>query len=83
LRAFAWRDDKAQTGEFLPEIDVVQVAADGQIAIATDTDKTLDQLLDIATFPIIILGGGDFLERDRADASGALRLEQAGIAQIG
>ena len=79
---FARRHDEAKPGQFLPEIDVIEIAADGQIAIATNADKALDQLLDIAAFPIIILGRRDFLQRDRADASGALRLEQTRIAQV-
>ena len=80
---FAWWDHEAQPRQFLTEIDIIEVATDGQIAIAAHADKALDQLFDIAALPIIILGRGDLLNRDRADTGGTLWFEKTRVAQVG
>ena len=57
---FARRHVEAQTRDFVAVADIIEIAANGQIAVATDADKALDQLLDIAAFPVIELRRGDF-----------------------
>ena len=77
------RHVKAETGNFVAVADIVEIAANGQIAVTADADKTLYELFDIAALPVIELRRGDFTERYRAQAIRAAGFEHARRAQIG
>ena len=76
-------DDEALTGQLGLERDVVEIAADREIAVGIGADEALDQRLRAHARPVIELGGGDLGEADPAHRAGAERLEQPAAAKIG
>ena len=77
------RNIEAQTGRFITKADVVEIAADGQIAVAANADKALHQLLDRTAFPVIKLRRGDFGQGNCAQAIGTAGVKHTRRAQVG
>ena len=76
-------DREALPREFAPGGDVMDVAADGDAAVAARLDGAGDELRGAGVAPLAISGGLGLAEGVAGDAVGAERGEEAGRAQVG
>ena len=77
------RHIEAKPGDFIAVADIVEITADGQIAVAAYADKALDQLLDIAATPVIELWGCNLGKCDLAHTARAAGFEHARCTKVG
>ena len=75
-------DDEALASQFGFQRDIVEIAADGQLAVSIRADKALNQSRGIGAAPIGKLRGGNFGIADAPDLITADWFEQAARSQV-
>jgi hypothetical protein len=75
-------DDETVADKLALQRNVVEVAADGEVAVGIGAHEALDQRRGAGAGPMVESRCGDFREADRADAAGADRAEQAAARQV-
>ncbi len=79
---FGGRDHPAFTHQFVPERDVVEITAHGQIAVRIGAHETVNQHLGRAAFPCAPCGCGNLLIRRSRQRVGADGAEQAIVPEV-
>ena len=69
--------------QLLPELHVVEIAADGELPVAVRLDVAFHQHVGAAPRPRRVIGRGNLCEARLRQAVGAGRLEQAVVPEVG
>ena len=77
------RHIEAKPGDFVAVADIIKITANGQITVAAYADKALDQLLNVAAFPVIELWSCNFGKCDVAHTARAAGFEHARCTKVG